>query len=129
MGRGQPGPGGQLFGAAEAGDIADLGDEHRREDRPDPGNLLDREVAGSARNRPATSRANRSTSKSNALISRSIESTRARDSTASPVATSSLCPPGPNRSLRGTCTPTVGDHEIPQAGGVGDHVIPHPAIT
>ena len=23
----------------------------------------------------------------------------------------------------------VGDHEIPQLGGVGDHVIPHPAIT
>ena len=23
----------------------------------------------------------------------------------------------------------VGDHEIPQVGGVGDHVIPHPAIT
>ncbi len=24
---------------------------------------------------------------------------------------------------------TVGDHEIPQVGGVRDHVIPHPAIT
>ena len=23
----------------------------------------------------------------------------------------------------------VGDHEIPQVGGVRDHVIPHPAIT
>ena len=23
----------------------------------------------------------------------------------------------------------VGDHEIPQVGGVGDQVIPHPAIT
>jgi hypothetical protein len=25
--------------------------------------------------------------------------------------------------------PRVGDHEIPQVGGVCDHVIPHPAIT
>jgi hypothetical protein len=25
--------------------------------------------------------------------------------------------------------PGVGDHEIPQVGGVGDQVIPHPAIT
>jgi hypothetical protein len=24
---------------------------------------------------------------------------------------------------------TVGDHEIPQVGGVRDQVIPHPAIT
>jgi transposase len=24
---------------------------------------------------------------------------------------------------------SVGDHEIPQVGGVGDHVIPHPAVT
>ncbi len=23
----------------------------------------------------------------------------------------------------------VGDHEIPQVGGFGDHVIPHPAVT
>ena len=23
----------------------------------------------------------------------------------------------------------VGDHEIPQVGGVGDQVIPHPAVT
>jgi hypothetical protein len=34
--RGQPGPAGQLLGPTEAGDVADLGDEHRGQDRPDP---------------------------------------------------------------------------------------------
>jgi hypothetical protein len=29
----------------EAGDVADLGDEHRPEQRPDTGDLLDRPVA------------------------------------------------------------------------------------
>jgi hypothetical protein len=44
--RGQPGPGGQLLGSVEAGDVADLGDEHRGQDRPDPRDLLDGLVAG-----------------------------------------------------------------------------------
>jgi len=44
--RGQPGPAGQLRGAGEPGDVTDLGDEHRREHRADPGNGLDRGVAG-----------------------------------------------------------------------------------
>ena len=44
--RGQPGPGGQLLRAAEAGDVADLGDEHRGQHRPHPGDLLDRAIAG-----------------------------------------------------------------------------------
>ena len=34
---GQPGPAGQLRGAGEPGDVTDLGDEHRAQDRPDPG--------------------------------------------------------------------------------------------
>ena len=37
---------GQLRGSVEAGDVADLGDEHRGQDRPDPGDGLDRQVAG-----------------------------------------------------------------------------------
>ena len=37
---GQPGPAGQLRGVLEPGDVADLGDEDRTQDRPDPGNLL-----------------------------------------------------------------------------------------
>ena len=44
--RGQPGPRGQLLGLAEAGDVADLGDEHGRQDRPDPGDELDGLVPG-----------------------------------------------------------------------------------
>jgi hypothetical protein len=38
---GQPGPAGQLRGSGEATDVADLGDEHRGQDRPDPVDLLD----------------------------------------------------------------------------------------
>ena len=44
--RGQPGPRRQLLRRAETGDVADLGDEHRPEQRPDTGDLLDRGVAG-----------------------------------------------------------------------------------
>ena len=36
---------------------------------------------------------------------------------------------GSDQMARDAGGPTVGDHEIPQVGGVGDHVIPHPAIT
>src|SRR3712207_2407950 len=43
--RGQPGPRGQLRRTLEPADIADLGDKHRRQDRPDPGARLDRQVA------------------------------------------------------------------------------------
>src|SRR4029453_4732332 len=32
---GQPGPAGQVRGPVEAGDVADLGDEHGGQDRPD----------------------------------------------------------------------------------------------
>ena len=46
MARSQPGPRGQLARAREPGDVADLGDEHRPEQRADPGDLLDRGVAG-----------------------------------------------------------------------------------
>jgi hypothetical protein len=53
MFRGQPGPGGQLLGSTEAGDVADLGDEHRGQDRPDPRDLLDRLVAGIGAQPPA----------------------------------------------------------------------------
>jgi hypothetical protein len=45
MARGQPGPRGQLPRTSEAGDVADLGDEHRPQ-RANPGDLLDRGVAG-----------------------------------------------------------------------------------
>ena len=45
---GQPGPAGQLRGVLEPGDVADLGDEDRTQDRPDPGDLLDRQIAGVA---------------------------------------------------------------------------------
>ena len=41
----QPGPAGQLRRPREPSDLADLGDEHRRQDGPDPGNGLDREIA------------------------------------------------------------------------------------
>jgi hypothetical protein len=58
------------------------------------------------RNRPPTSRAKVSISKSRPVISRSSESIRDRDSTASSAETvglvSSFCPLGPNRSLIGT---------------------------
>jgi hypothetical protein len=46
--RGQSGPAGQPRGPVEAGDVADLGDEHRGQHRPDPGDLLDSAVAGVA---------------------------------------------------------------------------------
>ena len=36
-------------GPVEAGDVADLGDEHRGQHRPDPGDLLDRAIAGVGR--------------------------------------------------------------------------------
>jgi hypothetical protein len=32
-------------------------------------------------------------------------------------------------SITSPAAADVGDHEIPQVGGVGDQVIPHPAIT
>jgi hypothetical protein len=35
----------------------------------------------------------------------------------------------PGMNLQIAATLDVGDHEIPQVGGVRDHVIPHPAIT
>jgi hypothetical protein len=35
-----------LLGPVEATDVADLGDEHRGQHRPDPGDLLNRAVAG-----------------------------------------------------------------------------------
>jgi hypothetical protein len=44
--RGQPGPRGELGGPGEATDVADLGDEHRGQHRPDPRDLLDRHVPG-----------------------------------------------------------------------------------
>src|SRR5262245_26125861 len=44
--RGEPGPRTQVPGGGEAGDVADLGDEHRRPGGADPGDLLDRPVAG-----------------------------------------------------------------------------------
>jgi hypothetical protein len=43
---GEPGPGAQVPGRGEAGDVADLGDEHRGPGRPDPGNGLDRPISG-----------------------------------------------------------------------------------
>jgi hypothetical protein len=43
--RSQPRPAGQLRGPAEATDVADLGDEHRPEQRSDTRDLLDRPVA------------------------------------------------------------------------------------
>jgi hypothetical protein len=46
VGGGQPGPRRQLLRAAEAGDVPDLGDEHRREDRADPRQQLDGAVSG-----------------------------------------------------------------------------------
>ena len=45
---GAPGPAGQLGGGVESGDVADLGHEYRAEDRPDPGDLLDRHITGVA---------------------------------------------------------------------------------
>jgi hypothetical protein len=44
--RGQPGPRRQLRRPVEPADVADLGDEHRGQHRPDPGKGLDRDVAG-----------------------------------------------------------------------------------
>ena len=41
----QPGPARQLGSAAEPGHLADLGEEHRTQDRPDAGDLLDRDIA------------------------------------------------------------------------------------
>ena len=41
----QPGPRAQLRGAGETGDVADLGHEHRGEDRADTADGLDRLVA------------------------------------------------------------------------------------
>ena len=44
MARGQPGPRAQMARGGEPGDVADLGDEHRRPDRADPGDGLDRPI-------------------------------------------------------------------------------------
>jgi hypothetical protein len=49
----QPGPRRELGGLGEPGDIADLGDEHRAQDRPDPGQLLHRDIAGIGDQPPA----------------------------------------------------------------------------
>jgi hypothetical protein len=43
---GHAGPGAQLLGAGEAGHVADLGDEDRREHRPDAADGLDRLETG-----------------------------------------------------------------------------------
>jgi hypothetical protein len=43
--RGEPGPASQLRRAGKPTDVADLGDEHRREHRPDPGDGLNGLVA------------------------------------------------------------------------------------
>lgn len=43
--RRQPGPGAQVGGASEAVGITNLGDEHRRQRRCDPGHLLDGLIA------------------------------------------------------------------------------------
>ncbi len=105
MSRSQPSPGGQLLGSLEAGDVADLGDEHRGQDRPDTGNGLDRPVAGIGTQPARDQLGDRSISKSSAVMIRNNESTRERDSTASTAAASNCRPPGANRSVIGTCTP------------------------
>jgi hypothetical protein len=48
MAWGEPGPGAQLTGTGEAGDVTDLGDEHRGEDPSDTVDGLDGLVTGVA---------------------------------------------------------------------------------
>ena len=72
---------------------------------PSPGMVWIARYPGSARNRPATSLAYRSISKSSAVMIRNNESTRERDSTGSTAAANNCCPPGANKSLIGTCMP------------------------
>ena len=45
VGRGQPGPAGQLRGGGEAADVTDLGHEHRPQGGTDAGDGLHRQVA------------------------------------------------------------------------------------
>jgi hypothetical protein len=41
----EPRPGGELFGTREAGDVTDLSDEHRGQDRPDARDRLNGPIA------------------------------------------------------------------------------------
>jgi hypothetical protein len=45
----QPDPAGQLGGAGEASNVADLGDQYRCQHGPEPVDVLDGPVAGMAR--------------------------------------------------------------------------------
>ena len=109
----EPAPARELVGGAEAGDVADLGHEDRREHRPDAGDRLDRqvaEVAGEeavqlglgvadlvvegARSAPAATRRGCGRRR------------RARQ-----LSSSSL-PATPNRSVIGTCTPSLASTRV-----------------
>src|ERR671911_499498 len=102
---GQPGPGGQLLGLAEAGDVADFGDEYPGQHRPDPGDDLDGLVAG-----VSTQAAGDQLGEQVDLeVQRGDQSQQGvdpdRDSTATLAEASSCWPAAPNRSLIGTVTP------------------------
>ena len=89
---------------AEPGDLADLGDQHRAQYRPDPGQRLHRGEPGCLASRPLVSLVNNSISKSNASRSRRAEPTRARAAVDIAARSSSWLSPIPNRSLIGTVT-------------------------
>jgi hypothetical protein len=100
-----PDPAGQLGGTGEAGDLADLGDQHPCQHRPEPVDRLDRPVAGVAGQPCASHPTNRSISASSTWISRRSELTRAAKVLGSCRWSSSSVPASPNRSLMRTGMP------------------------
>ena len=104
---GQPGPAGQLRRPGRTGDVTDLGDEHRGQDRADPGDLLDRGVAGVVR--PAGPGPAWRTGRSRSPGRRSAGAARRPAPRTVPGSVEPVqqlgCPPRPNRSVIGTWTP------------------------
>src|SRR4051812_7195337 len=102
---GHPSPAGQLVRRREPADVADLGDQDRTQDRPDPGDRLDRREPRSAASRPRASPVNRSISKSSESMIRRSDAIRAAYGLGRSSPLSRPVPATPNRSLIRTWTP------------------------
>jgi hypothetical protein len=98
------------------GDVTDLGDEHRAQQRPDAGNGLNRDVAGISAQPPGDQPGEGVDLEVNAVITRSSESTRERDSTVSRVATVSpveqLLPARSEQITHRHRHPGAGEHRV-----------------